>query len=262
MSSTTNNEIVSDAFSVSPPTTTAHDQHKRGVHDFYGGLHNERLYQGIPMLCVHGLHELVADKLDQQLGGARGKVLDIGCGQGALALRLAQRGHDVHAVDEVDACRCKESIQFHRGRAEEVSVDQEYDAILFIEVAEHLSDPWSVMEASWRGLKPGGILCFSTPNVDSLFSRAWFLMTGRHWYFEEQNLRQDGHQTPIHDFQVRFHLERLGFQLLERAAPADRRVAMGATFRSLLALARRYASVKKQPELAGPVSLYIARKPL
>ena len=47
--------------------------------------------------------EMVARQLEQELPAPPVRVIDLGCGQGTQALRLARRGYDVTGVDNRQA---------------------------------------------------------------------------------------------------------------------------------------------------------------
>ena len=44
-------------------------------------------------------------------------------------------------------------------------------------VLEHVASPKELCRESWRVLRPGGVLCIETPNVDS----RWFRVLGQRW---------------------------------------------------------------------------------
>lgn len=118
----------------------------------------------------------------------RGKVLDIGCGDGDYAYNLKRMGFDVLAGDmDVDRFRYKGQINFQKCNVTERLPfdDNAFDYILLAEVVEHLKNPYDVMKELNRILKPGGALVLSTPNILNLKSRMRFLFEGCWEYFRE-----------------------------------------------------------------------------
>jgi exopolysaccharide biosynthesis WecB/TagA/CpsF family protein len=105
-----------------------------------------------------------------------GRLLDVGCGNGAYTLELAKRFKEVVAID-VEPNRLGELVRQQRtsGQAGEIETrllsaeamdfeDGTFDAVTAIEVLEHVEDlPRAVREIA-RVLKPGGHLYVSVPN--------------------------------------------------------------------------------------------------
>lgn len=133
----------------------------------------------------HSSHSVILARL----GDGRGRrALDVGAADGFLSERLTARGFSVTALerDPELAARC-------RGRCKEVVVaDLEaappllsgpFDAIVYGDVLEHLSDPRAVLVALDRHLAPGGIVVVSVPNVAHLWVRLSLLL-GRFDYAE------------------------------------------------------------------------------
>lgn len=87
-------------------------------------------------------------------------VLEVGCGRGQIAERLAQRGYDVVAVDQdrlavaaarrrgVDARRA-DFLRYRGGP---------YDACVFVQSLHHLAPPARAVERARSVLRPGGLL--------------------------------------------------------------------------------------------------------
>jgi 2-polyprenyl-3-methyl-5-hydroxy-6-metoxy-1,4-benzoquinol methylase len=132
---------------------------------------------------------------DRQVLGLKarkgGRLLDIGCGNGALLARLQNLGWQVEGID-VDAAAVAQA------RLKGVSVrcgileDQHYpenhfDVINLNHVIEHLHDPLSILRECHRILNPRGVLSIVTPNINSLghkkFHKWWRgLEPPRHLY--------------------------------------------------------------------------------
>lgn len=212
-------------------------------------------YQGIPMLCEDGLHELIAAEAAALLPKGA-SVLDVGCGQGALSLRLADQGFRVDACDQFDHCKCKDRVTFIHERAEDAAVGAAYDAIFLVELLEHVEAPFALLKRYAGRLKPGGRLFVSTPNVDSDLSRAWFFLKGRHWYFDEQCVERDGHITPIHAFQVRHHCRELGLSVVSQRTVLENRAPRGA-FGAAVLLLRAFQLLRGAPRNDGKIALWV-----
>lgn len=123
----------------------------------------------------------------------KGKVLDLGCGEGDYAKRLKDLGFNVIAGDiDIARFRYKNEIEFkHCDITKEVPFPADYfDYVLLMEVIEHLRNPYVVMPEINRIIKKNGSLILSTPNILNLKSRFRFLAEGAYEYFKEPPLDQ------------------------------------------------------------------------
>lgn len=124
-------------------------------------------------------------------GLPKGKILDLGCGDGDYARRLKDLGFDVTAGD-IDKARFryKNEIEFkHCDITKEMPfADNTFDYVLLMEVVEHLRNPYTVISEINRIIKKGGSLIISTPNILSLKSRLRFMFEGCYEYFREPPL--------------------------------------------------------------------------
>lgn len=97
------------------------------------------------------------------------KVLEIGCGIGAFAKILDERGFKVKAIDISPyiiekAKKILPQIDFQVLDIEKNTIKNEkFDYIFALEVLEHLRNPTKVLKKINGMLKDGGILVFSTP---------------------------------------------------------------------------------------------------
>jgi SAM-dependent methyltransferase len=99
------------------------------------------------------------------------KILDVGCAQGTLALLLAERGHNVVALDlrpgflEYAQTRYTHGrIRFIAGNALECELDEQFDIVFANQVIEHLVYPEQLVRRLKSLLRSGGKLVVTTPN--------------------------------------------------------------------------------------------------
>lgn len=102
------------------------------------------------------------------------ELLDLGCGAGLASEPLARLGASVSgmdaAPDAIAAARAHASlaglqIDYKVGGPEALEADRaRFDAIVALEVLEHVSDVPQFLSLCRQRLKPGGLLLFSTLN--------------------------------------------------------------------------------------------------
>lgn len=188
------------------------------------GPRHIRSYRGKQVCADTDLHERAIERLrGAVVPGAR--IADVGCGQGAFSLRMADDGYDVTGLDVVPAAeqQAAGSFAYHEVDLFEPSAREAFlhahgntfDAVVLLEVIEHVRDPWETLSFAHRLLRPGGTLLLSTPNITSFFSRFRFLTGGRFHQFEPADLSY-GHINPMTPFMVETVLGETGFMLVEK----------------------------------------------
>jgi 2-polyprenyl-6-hydroxyphenyl methylase/3-demethylubiquinone-9 3-methyltransferase len=103
------------------------------------------------------------------------KILDIGCGGGLICEPLARLGASVTGIDADDnavrvasehAQKMSLEISYRSATAENMAVKAagSFDAVLALEIVEHVADIPSFMKSCAALCRPGGIVIFSTLN--------------------------------------------------------------------------------------------------
>ena len=101
----------------------------------------------------------------------RGRVLELGCGEGHLSGLLTARGHDVTGVD-LNGPKVRTAEQtypgarFLQGDIRTVPLDDTFDTVVLAEVLEHVTEgPGDeILARAWSFVAPGGRLIVSVPN--------------------------------------------------------------------------------------------------
>jgi SAM-dependent methyltransferase len=126
---------------------------------------------------VRTLHALIGD-------GPR-RVLDVGCGNGrflALLRDFGLREWELFGI-EIDpevARQCEaRGFRVHVARMEDFDPGEgSFDAVIMLQLIEHVEDPVKICERVYAMLSPGGCFVIETPNLAGLDHR---IFQGRYW---------------------------------------------------------------------------------
>lgn len=144
--------------------------------------------------CAHDyLLPGVLRSIEKLYGDRRVRILDLGCGNGFVASRLAELGHDVTGIDAatdgINIARATyPSVNFQRSSIYESEwsgvTDESFDCVVSLEVVEHLLYPKVLFEKSYRVMKSGGHFILSTPYHGYLKNLALSLVNGWDKHFD------------------------------------------------------------------------------
>jgi len=197
----------------------------------------------------------------------RGRLLEIGSDGQFLRLAAARGWSVVGLQPEVGTCATAASLYgvelMPTTLAEARFPDASFDVVVTFHVLEHVASPRELCRESLRVLRPGGVLCVETPNLDS----RWFRLLGRrwrqfipdhYWFFSPATLRRLltdlGYRVDAIDFVAKAVSVRLLVNRVERMARRP--------LPSLATLARRLGLADRVLWLTpGDVMLAIARRP-
>ena len=119
----------------------------------------------------------ISDTIEPSLGA---RVLEVGAGVGAIAIKLAQAGHDVTAIEPADNV-FPELIRRTAdtpGVAARKTTSQEllasgaagsFDSVVYVSVLEHIRDDVDELRTAHALVAPGGTLALFVPAMPSLY---------------------------------------------------------------------------------------------
>ncbi len=124
---------------------------------------------------LHDINPLRVDYIRGRTGLKDRAVLDVGCGAGLLSESLAALGARVTGIDMGEAplavARLHQKKNGYQIDYRQVTVEAyaearagQYDAVICMELLEHVPRPASVVSACARLVRPGGDLFFATLN--------------------------------------------------------------------------------------------------
>ncbi|WIM98930.1 methyltransferase domain-containing protein [Actinoplanes oblitus] len=165
-----------------------------GYNYILGGTKHFGWYDGrLSMWSFRRALERMEDELARRLGLPSGaKVLDAGCGTGAVARALASRaGLHVTGMDILDwnlrmareraaAAGLQDRTEFHLGDYHKLPFpDESFDGVYTMETLVHAADPTAVLKEFHRVLRPGGRLVhfeYAHPPQNAMRASSWIAL--------------------------------------------------------------------------------------
>lgn len=174
-------------------------------------------------------------------------VLEVGCGQGGFAARLAQRYHYVGVEPDRTSCHVAQQRlalaggvgEVRHGDITTVKPDETFDLVAAFEVIEHIDDDVAALDEWVAHLRPGGWLVLSTPAWQKRFGAA-DEMVGHYRRYDPPVLRERLQQAGLVDVELVHFGAPLGY-LLEagRNVVGRRRLAAAASTTAAASMAER-----------------------
>ena len=142
-------------------------------------------------------HSITIDLLTKRANKKLLKILDVGCSEGYLGEYFKKLGHTVVGVEMDPHAAHKATIVLdyvYKGSIQNYFKDhyeENFDAILFGDVLEHISDPKQILEICHNHLSQNGFIISSLPNVAHAAIRT-MLLEGR-WNYSDLGILDKTH---------------------------------------------------------------------
>lgn len=177
---------------------------------------NENKSKSLMEKAPSGLHDFCELLIDNNIPKDY-KILDIAAGTGAMSRRLANKGYkDITANDLNGADYQASEIKFTSTDLNKQFSDifgyKTFDAIIAIEIIEHLENPIAFLRECSKTLKDNGFLLVTTPNVLGSESLMQFIKNRELLYFSREHLKNLGHISILPNWLLDEHISKCGFR--------------------------------------------------
>lgn len=216
-------------------------------------------------LAHEAIHETVARLLAGEAQQARGLLLDVPAGEGALAARLLRAGFEVRCCDLYPEIFRLRNVEIKAGDLSGTLpyADETFDVVTCVEGLEHIENPQQAIREFARLLRAGGELVVTVPNILNIEERLKWLLHGYTSHFKpisrealarvraEMGAMEEIalHINPISYAELRYTLEKYGFEIrkLYRDKPKSHLWAYWPLV-ALIRLIARFTSASKRRE--------------
>jgi SAM-dependent methyltransferase len=151
-----------------------------------------------PRTSSPALHPYIAATVQKLLPDPATRILDLGCGSGALLERLLLMGYVNLVGVDISPPALDGRIHYQQADLDDFQLDRpdaSFDLVLAVEVIEHIENQGLFLRELARLLKPGGLALFTTPNLHSAQAKILFALTDRLKQFDTKG--DPTHITPI-----------------------------------------------------------------
>ncbi len=177
----------------------------------------ESYYEGLQVFAPPGVHSAAIDVISNYVHpGAR--LLELGAGTGAFTLRLKDKRFNVIASGIDQGQFALKEVPYKIIDLNKILPREHlssYDAVVAIEVIEHVENIFEFMRKVFMILNPGGLAFISTPNITEVRSRLIFLHSGNFSLFSPWLAEDWGHIQILPPWLLQKAAERAKLRLIE-----------------------------------------------
>lgn len=225
-------------------------------------------YKDLEVRAASGLHEDCLTIIQCHVPKGSG-ILDLAAGTGAFSARLVDAGYGVTSNDIDDK-------SWQPTHIPKLTLDLDkplepflpaagYEAVVAMEVIEHLQNPSKLLDDCRRLVAPDGVILLSTPNVMDIESRLIFLRSGFFFHISPQSYFATGHRTILPYWLLELLFDKAGLEIVEKhwggEVPSSGSGPIWRTWvkRIVKGLARLYIKSPNSKELEANYLIYLLR---
>ncbi|MFN3551188.1 MAG: class I SAM-dependent methyltransferase [Endomicrobiia bacterium] len=151
------------------------------------------------------------------------KFLDIGCGGGEIAILTKHKYKEIYGVDISD--KALEEAKKKGMIVKKINLNYEslpypenfFDAVVCLDVIEHILDPFHLIKEIRKVLKPGGTLILTTPNFRKIKNILTLILKGRFPKTSGDSTGWDGGHLHYFTYKdIEYILTKYNFKILYR----------------------------------------------
>lgn len=147
-------------------------------------------------------------------------ILDVGCGEGNFGESAKRRfsctvwGVEPEAGPSQKASQKLDKV-INALFDSTLKIEETFDAIVFNDVLEHMSDPWSALQYAKQLLKPDGVIIASIPNI-LYFHDFSNLLISKDWAYQQAGIFDKTHLRFFTKKSMRAMFEDCGLNIVDQ----------------------------------------------